>query len=518
MAVLIACELLTLRFAMRTLSAVRAFVDGEGNWSKAQKDAAFSLQRYALTGNEAEYQSFLTHLKIPEGDHLARMELMKPDFNLEVVRAGFVQGRVHPDDVEPMVNLLRRFYKISYLARAIAAWTQGDALIEEFKGAGDRYHDLLRARGRDQAAIDQVQERIKQLNIELNQVEIEFSSALGAGSRWMEGIVISLLFFAVLLVETIGLTLTFRTTRALSKGLAAANQAASRIGQGDFSVSLPVRSEDEIGQLARSINQMKELLERSYRELESRVETRTLELKTMAVENARLYAEAASAVEMRDEFFSIAAHELKTPLTALNLQLQLLARRYKTPDNGELLEASLRQSHRLAALSAELMDLTHIRLGKLVINRENCDLASVVQDVARNFGPEAARASCSLEVSSQGPALGRFDVARMSQVATNLISNAIKYGSGKPIQVEVSLQGQVARLVVRDHGQGIAPEDQARVFERFERAAGNEPRVSGLGLGLYITRQIVEQHGGKISVESRIGQGSVFTVELPTNG
>jgi signal transduction histidine kinase len=518
MAVLIACELLTLRFAMRTLSAVRAFVDGEGHWSKAQKDAAFSLQRYALTRDESDYQRFLERLKIPEGDRRARLELMKASPDLAVVRSGFIQGQVHPDDIDAMVELLRRFHKVSYLERAIQAWTEGDKLMEEFRLAGNRYHDLLSAPVPDVAAIREVRDTIQRLNLGLHDVEVEFSAALGAGSRWMEGVVISLLFFAVLLVETTGIALTFRTTRALKRGLDEANAAAARIGKGDFAEALPVRSDDEIGQLARSINQMRALLERSYRDLESRVAQRTAELEALAKENARLYSEAAAAVEMRDEFFSIASHELRTPLTALNLQLQLFSRKVTDPGVAEVMESCLRQSRRLAKLSAELMDLTHIRLGKLQIQSEPCDLAAVVRDVALAMEPEASKASSPIELDAHDPVVGRFDPARVAQIATNLLSNAIKYGRSKPIRIRVSREGSDAVIQVTDQGQGIAPEDQARVFERFERVGGKEPRVSGLGLGLYITRQIVEKHGGRIRVESRLGEGATFTVEMPLNG
>jgi hypothetical protein len=129
MACLIAGELLILRFAMHTLSAARAFVEGEGSWSKAQKNAIFALQRYGISHEEKDFQIFQDFLKVPEGDHLARIEMAKKNANSEVIRRGFLQGRVHPDDIEPMVALITRFYWISYLSRAIEQWTLGDVMM-----------------------------------------------------------------------------------------------------------------------------------------------------------------------------------------------------------------------------------------------------------------------------------------------------------------------------------------------------------------------------------------------------
>jgi signal transduction histidine kinase len=544
MAVLLACELVVLSFTMQTLSAVRAFVEGEGSWSKAQKNAALALQRYSLFGNERDYATFLDELRVPEGDHAARVEMEKPNFDMAVVRAGFLQGQIHEADIAPMVDLLRRFHDVDYLARAIADWRRADELLARFKQAGIRYHDLVAAARqegegrlavgggrlavtaaeRDRAAMVAAVGELVDLNRDLTAVEAHFSYSLGEGSRWLERAVFSLLFLAVLTVETVGLTLTFRTTRALSQGLGEANAAAERIGAGHFDSELEVRSGDELGRLATSINGMRAMLERSYHDLEARVQERTRELEGISRENARLFREADGAVRMRDEFISIASHEFKTPLTALNLQLDLLSRQiHKMPLHdaerarlGASVDVILRQGRRLAMLSTELMDLTRIQLGKLEIRREPCDLASIVRDAAMALGDEAARAGSELEVEAPRPVRGWFDPVRMGQVATNLIGNAIKYGEGGRVDVRVAVMadGRVA-LAVRDHGAGIASKDQARVFERFERLEGGEARAGGLGLGLYITRQIVELHGGRVRVESEPGAGSTFTVEMP---
>lgn len=523
MGALIAGELATLRFATRTLSAARAFVAGEGMWSKAQKDAALRLQRYARTGDEREYQSFLTMLRIPEGDHIARTELSRPVYREAVVRRGFLQGEIPAEDIDGMIDLLRRFHRVSYLARAIRAWAEADDKLAEFRAAAAQLHGLIASGHADPRALDEATRRIDGLNTALTRVEAEFSRALGEGSRWMERVVLTILLAVALLVEGIGLTLTFRTTRAISRGLTEASDAADALGEGRFATRIPVRSRDELGRMADAINRMGALLERSYSDLEARVKARTAALEAMAAENARLYEEAREAVRMREEFLSIASHELKTPLAALALQIDLLTRNVarvvpEGPERARLqpqLDAAARQIARLATLGGELVDLTGIRLGQFTLRRSPCDLAALLREIASDLSREAARAGCELTVEAPSPVPGEFDPARIGQVLTNLLSNAFKYGRGKPVRVAVERGERCARFTVSDEGVGIAPADHARVFERLERVAHDGAKYPGLGLGLYITRQIVELHGGSIAVRSELGAGACFVVELP---
>jgi signal transduction histidine kinase len=518
MAILITGELVTLRFAMHSLSAVRAFVEAEGTWSKAQKDAALSLQRYGATQNEEDYQAFLNYFSVSEGDHLARLELLTPRPNLARVRQGFLQGKVHPDDIDGVVDLLQRYSSVSYLKRAIDEWRDGDQLLAELKSTGETYHRLFHEKNPDKRAINQTLARIRSLNDELTLVEGGFSTALGQGSRWLEQLVISILFMAVLLVETFGLTLTFVTSRMISRGLMNLNEAARKIGEGDFSQRLQVHSQDEIGQLTFSVNKMGEIIQKTYGELEQRVMERTTELAALAAENAKLYEEARAAVHIREEFLSIASHELKTPFTSQYLQLQMLRKLAKgapeSPEVQKIREYSefvLKVAKKQIELIEELMDLTRLRVGKFEIRPTRCDLAVLASEVVSSLASENG-ASIQLEASSE--ILGQFDPVRIAQVITNLVSNALKYGGGSAIEVQVKKLGDAARILVKDEGPGIDPSAQERIFERFERHTSNTS-IGGLGLGLYITRQIVESHGGTISVKSRPGEGAEFIVDIP---
>ncbi|MEZ4306932.1 MAG: GAF domain-containing sensor histidine kinase [Polyangiaceae bacterium] len=240
------------------------------------------------------------------------------------------------------------------------------------------------------------------------------------------------------------------------------------------------------------------------------------------VENANLHEQARKAVLARDEFLSIAAHELRTPLTAMMLHIQALARslRRRGPQGISAeaatakIEAAERQLTRLTLLIEALLDVSRIASRRLTLDLQKTDLSAVVREVASRFADSAARDGASIEMVSEGAAVGLWDRSRIEQVVTNLVANAVKYGPGRPIVLTVRRRGATAELTVKDHGIGIAPENLERIFDRFERAV---PAVSygGLGLGLYITRQLVAAHGGTISATSELGKGTEIAVHLP---
>ncbi len=237
----------------------------------------------------------------------------------------------------------------------------------------------------------------------------------------------------------------------------------------------------------------------------------------------RLVAETAArraaqeAVAARDDFLAIAGHELRTPLTALLFHADTLARTASgfPPEAAARAVKVARSARRIARLVDELLDVTRISAGRLTLEREDVDLSEIAREVVVRNAEPAALAGSPLRLEAARPVMGTWDPGRLEQILDALIANALKYGRGRPIEIRADEDGGLARLVVRDHGIGIAREDQSRIFERFERAASAR-HYGGLGLGLWIVRQVVEAHGGRITVASAPGQGSTFTVELPT--
>jgi signal transduction histidine kinase len=260
--------------------------------------------------------------------------------------------------------------------------------------------------------------------------------------------------------------------------------------KGDYSARVDVEGEDELGRLARTFNHM--------------------------------LGEIEQSVRMRDDFLSIASHELKTPLTPLHLHIQAMQRLAHQGGEGfspsklsHKIDDIRRQVQRLEKLINSLLDISRITGRRLQMERETLDLVEVVQEVSGRFSEELRRTGCELQLRLSGPVVGHWDRLRVDQIVTNLLTNAMKFGAGHPIEVTVKSGADgKASLVVRDFGIGIAPADQARIFERFERAVPTR-HYGGFGLGLWIVRQIVEALDGTVQVESEIGKGSTFTVVLP---
>jgi PAS domain S-box-containing protein len=240
----------------------------------------------------------------------------------------------------------------------------------------------------------------------------------------------------------------------------------------------------------------------------------------LAIDNSRLYRETQQAVRLREEFLSIASHELKTPISALQLQLHGLLNLSRTPagPSPERLRRGLevvdRQVRRQTQLINDLLDVSRISAGRLQLHPEPLELSALVREVAERFEPELARSGSKLQLQLAEGARGQWDRLRLDQVLTNLLTNAMKYGRGNPITLSTEVAGDQVRIRVKDGGIGIAPEALSRLFNRFERAV-SERNYGGFGLGLWIARQIIEAMGGRIHVSSELGVGSIFTVELP---
>ena len=246
----------------------------------------------------------------------------------------------------------------------------------------------------------------------------------------------------------------------------------------------------------------------------------------MAVDNARLYEALGDAVRVRDHFLAAAAHDLKTPLTAIKVTAQLMARQAVKVggEAGERLGYSAARidanTARMVALIDELLDVASLQIGQpLKLNRGSTDLVQLARVIAADLGPTAPRHQLSVE----GPdaLVGAWDPVRIERVLANLVGNAVKYSpAGGPVAVELSSEVDDeerawALVRVRDRGVGIPAQDRPHIFERFRRGANVERQIAGTGIGLFGSRQIVEQHGGTIAVESDEGVGSTFTVRLP---
>jgi len=262
---------------------------------------------------------------------------------------------------------------------------------------------------------------------------------------------------------------------------------------------------------------------RMARQLEA-LERSRHEQEVLLTELRSTKVELEEAVRMRDDFMSIVSHELKTPLNTLILevqlrQLQLARNNFAAFDEDRLRQMTdkdERQIQSLIRLIDDMLDVSRIRTGKLSIRPRRVDLGQLVASVVENFAPQLEACGCTLLFQRPEPLHGVWDEFRIEQVLANLLTNAMRYGAGKPVQVSVGAIADGVCIEVRDQGIGIGPKNLERIFQQFERAEGSEVSA-GLGLGLFIAEQIVKAHDGRIEVESEEGRGSLFRVLLPLN-
>ena len=503
MALLIAVELFVLIFSIHTLSSVRAYVNGEGLWSKAQKDGIYQLLKYTRTHDEADYVKFTEFLKVNLGDHKTRMELSKPHPDMAIARQGFIEGKNHPDDIDGMIRLLQRFHSNYYIGRAITAWSQADSVISGFIEIGNQLHAEISGGNPSQRRINELLDRIDPLNARLTPFEDEFSNALGEGSRWLEHTVLRVLFIVALTVECTGLTLAITVSRGIQKGLKEILLSSRAVAKGDFSRKAKTFSKDEIGILASDFNKMAAELERLGREnqevnssLEKKVRQRTAQIES---KNKEL-----------EQFAYVASHDLQEPLRTISAFVELLQQQYQgqLDENADkFLNYLLQASERMKTLIKDLLDYS--RIGREKEPRQ-VDCNRLVQEVMADLDKIIEETGTTVHADAL-PVLQAYPT-ELKLLFQNLISNSIKFrkaDQAPAIDIGSVRENGHWKFFVQDNGIGIEPQFLERIFIIFQRLH-TRSEYEGSGIGLAHCKKIVELHGGRIWAESTPGKGSRF--------
>ena len=551
MALLIGVELFVLLFSLNTLSSLRAYVGGEGLWSKAQKDAVFHLYRYGVARTDQDYRLFEQFMRVPLGDAKTRLELLKATPNLDVAREGFLEGRNHPDDVDGMISLFIDFSSISYIRKAINIWSDAQPMAEQLLTIAQKLREEIQSPHPSQDRIDQLLGSVYTIDQRLTTLEDQFSFTLGEGSRWLESVVLRLLFATALTVETTGLLLTFSVSKAIQQGLTSIIRAANAFSTGQLGTRAKVLSRDEIGVVASSFNEMADNLQKRVRELaelnrdkeheiaeRERAETElraacvqleaTLrELKSQTAERLRAEEMLRQSEKMKalGQLTGGIAHDFNNLLGVIIGSVEFLMDAVRnSPEHTELAREILN-----SALSGSLLTRRLLAVARnQPLRPQRVDLNALLQDnvamLRRTLGEaihiEATR-SPELWCTSADPsqigdallnlALNARDAMPQGGSLTIEAANFHLDARGAAPYSELRNDDYVV-LTVADTGVGMS---DAVVRQAVEPFFTTKPPSAGSGLGLSMAYGFAKQSGGHLDIESAVGVGTKVRLYLP---
>ena len=437
------------------LSGVRAYVAGESLYSKAQKDAQIHLLSYVEQQSEEDYRRFTRALAVPLGDRVAREALQKSEPDRAAARLGFLDGGNHPDDIDGMIRIFVWFHGLPLMAGPIATWTEGDAAIQQMRELAGRARQHIAARRQD--ALVNVRLEASILNDRLSALESRFSAELGETSRQTQTLLTGLNLGLAVCLGLTGLTFV------------------------RYSVRAQARTEEALRQHEESL---------------------------------RAGERHKAASSAKSDFLSRMSHELRTPLNAVIGFSQLLRLDPHDPPTLEQLE---RIEHienagtHLLALVNDVLDLSAVESGRLTAMLEPVNLRAAIGESAGMVDSLAQACAVQLVIDDRPPAAGegaaadahrdpwvRCDPVRLRQVMVNLLSNAVKYNRvGGSVTVSHRIEGDRCLVSIVDTGQGIAAQKLDRLFEPFNRLGAEQSKVEGTGIGLVLSRRLVEAMGGQ---------------------
>lgn len=486
MAFLIVIELLTINLSFHLLSGLRASIQQEGVWSKAQKDAINTLQQYAYSSDTNNYQLFNSFLEVNDWDKKAFTELNKENPSRDKMWEGLVNSGIHPDDGDAVVDLFYYFNFIPYVEKCLDIFWNADYLMLELRVLGDNMHKTILQKSKlNTEEISKLFTELNQLNTKITVLEVEFSSTLSEAARWLDSLLLRLLFGIALMVEISGLLLAISLSRGISKGINEIIRVSMRVTAGDFNQKSEVYSTDEIGILAVSFNEMIDEVNRINQELR--------------------------------QFAYIASHDLQEPLSTIanfNTQLDNPNSNWDDAKKKKAKQFIQNAVMRMQGLIKDLMDYS--RVGRNV-EMTAVSTQKIVQNVIDQL-QDAILSANAIVTFKELPTI-EGNETELNQLFQNLISNGIKFhAKGQQPIVNVSYYSSATfhNFIIKDNGIGIEEKHLERIFAVFQRLH-NEKEFPGTGIGLATCRKVVNLHKGELNVISEVGVGSEFHLSIPKN-
>lgn len=495
--------------AMGILTQVRAYVAGEGLYSKAQKDAVYHLVRYAHSQNEAEFEKFRSFLAVPIGDRKARLELEKTETDFAAAERAFIEARNDPADVKGMMQLFKRFRNVDYLDRAIRIWAEGDRLVAELHQLGLQLHaHISQSKGLPLAnEVERLLNHIDQRNTELTKLEDDFSYTLGEAARWIKDVLVGLMLVTTAVLLVFGWAIAYLISHNLVSSIRQLRDGAERVGSGDLSSRMELNSSDEVGLLAADFDRMTESLRQALQQRHD------LESKLIVSDRMATMGLLAAGI----------GHEINNPLTYVMANFEFISKKLEQ-DVANLSDDEIRKLKRWSTQGLQgagrIRDIVQdLRVfSRVEEERQNAvDVVAVIESTIRIAWNEIHhKARLEKDLRAVPPITG--SMSRLGQVILNLMVNAaqaIPEGDANNHEIRVvtrqSDNGDVV-IEIADTGSGIPEAIRDRIFDPFFTT---KPVGVGTGMGLSIVKTLVISMRGSIEVESPVSGGTVFRATFP---